>query len=119
MNQDSDHQKAPAASLRAEGITCVRGERCLYEGLCFEAEPGAVLRLAGPNGAGKTTLMRIVAGLLTPTEGKIFCEPSSAITVGAVLQGLAKVKKDEKVCFLISGGSAGLDQLKVLEDVTI
>lgn len=53
MNQDSDHQKAPAASLRAEGITCVRGERCLYEGLCFEAEPGAVLRLAGPNGAGK------------------------------------------------------------------
>ena len=72
MNQDSDHQKAPAASLRAEGITCVRGERCLYEGLCFEAEPGAVLRLAGPNGAGKTTLMRIVAGLLTPTEGKIF-----------------------------------------------
>lgn len=53
------------------------------------------------------------------TEGKIFCEPSSAITVGAVLQGLAKVKKDEKVCFLISGGSAGLDQLKVLEDVTI
>jgi len=29
------------------------------------------------------------------------------------------VKKDEKVCFLISGGSAGLDQLKVLEDVTI
>lgn len=53
------------------------------------------------------------------TEGKIFCEPSSAITVGAVLQGLAKVKKDEKVCFLISGGSAGLDQLKVLENVTI
>ena len=53
------------------------------------------------------------------TEGKIFCELSSAITVGAVLQGLAKVKKDEKVCFLISGGSAGLDQLKVLEDVTI
>ena len=72
MNQDSDHQKAPAASLRAEGITCVRGERCLYEGLCFEAEPGAVLRLAGPNGAGKTTLMRIAAGLLTPTEGKFF-----------------------------------------------
>ena len=53
------------------------------------------------------------------TEGKIFCEPSSAVTVGAVLQGLAKVKKDEKVCFLISGGSAGLDQLKVLENVTI
>ena len=53
------------------------------------------------------------------TEGKILCEPSSAIGVGAVLQGLAKVNKDEKVCFLISGGSVGLGQLKVLEEVSI
>lgn len=53
------------------------------------------------------------------TEGKILCEPSSAIGIGAVLQGLAKVEKDEKVCFLISGGSVGLEQLKVLEEVTL
>ena len=84
---NSDHQKAPAASLRAEGITCVRGERCLYEGLCFEAEPGAVLRLAGPNGAGKTTLMRIVAGLLTPTEGKIFWGGRDTKELGGVTSG--------------------------------
>lgn len=52
-------------------------------------------------------------------EGKILCEPSSAIGIGAVLQGLAKVEKDEKVCFLISGGSVGLEQLKMLEEVTL
>ena len=39
--------------------------------------------------------------------------------MGVICMTMAKVKKDEKVCFLISGGSAGLDQLKVLEDVTI
>ena len=53
------------------------------------------------------------------TEGKVLCEPSSAIGMGAVLQGLAEVKKEEKVCFLISGGSVGLEQLKVLEEVSI
>ena len=53
------------------------------------------------------------------TEGKLLCEPSSAIGIGAVLQGLIPVKKTDKVCFLISGGSVALEQLKILEEVTI
>ncbi len=32
---------------------------------------GEVLGLLGPNGAGKTTLMKLVAGLINPTKGKI------------------------------------------------
>lgn len=50
-------------------------------------------------------------------EGKILCEPSSAIGIGAVLQGLLPVQKGEKVCFLISGGSVALEQLDVLKEV--
>ena len=52
-------------------------------------------------------------------EGKLLCEPSSAIGLGAVLQGLVPVKPEDKVCFLISGGSVSLEQLKILEEVTI
>ena len=52
-------------------------------------------------------------------EGKILCEPSSAITLGAVLQGLITVKKSDKVCFFLSGGSVSLEQLRLLEDVEI
>jgi len=44
-------------------------------------------------------------------EGKILCEPSSAIGIGAVLQGLVQFQPEDKVCFLISGGSVGLEQL--------
>ncbi len=36
----------------------------------LEIARGEVFGLLGPNGAGKTTLIRLLVGLLTPTEGK-------------------------------------------------
>ena len=51
-------------------------------------------------------------------EGKILAEPSSGIGMGAVLEGKLKFKSTDKVCFLISGGSVGLEQLAMLQDVT-
>lgn len=53
------------------------------------------------------------------TEGKLICEPSSAIGVGAILQGLISVKKSDKICFLISGGSVALEQLDILKEITL
>ena len=51
-------------------------------------------------------------------EGKILAEPSSGIGIGAVLEGKLKFNPTDKVCFLISGGSVGLEQLAMLQDVT-
>lgn len=34
-------------------------------------EPGKIYGLLGPNGSGKSTLMKMIAGLLHPTKGKI------------------------------------------------
>ena len=49
-------------------------------------------------------------------EGKLLCEPSSAIGIGAVLQGVIPVKPSDRVCFFISGGSVSLEQVKQLEN---
>ena len=50
-------------------------------------------------------------------EGKILAEPSSCIGMGAVLQGKIAVKQEEKVCFVISGGNLGFEQLELLGGV--
>ncbi len=41
-------------------------------GVDFEAKRGEIHGLLGENGAGKTTLMKILSGLLKPTEGSIY-----------------------------------------------
>lgn len=41
------------------------------DNLTLGIEKGKITGLIGPDGAGKTTLIRLIAGLLTPSEGKI------------------------------------------------
>ncbi|MFA7659370.1 MAG: ATP-binding cassette domain-containing protein [Candidatus Gastranaerophilaceae bacterium] len=41
------------------------------DNLTLNIEKGKITGLIGPDGAGKTTLIRLIAGLLTPTEGEI------------------------------------------------
>ncbi|WP_332119139.1 heme ABC exporter ATP-binding protein CcmA [Azorhizobium caulinodans] len=60
-----------APILHAQGLSCQRGQRKLFSRLSFEMQAGHALIVVGPNGAGKSSLLRIVAGLLTPTEGNV------------------------------------------------
>ena len=41
------------------------------DGVSFDVRPGEMFGLIGPDGAGKTTTLRIVLGLIAPTEGRV------------------------------------------------
>ena len=40
-------------------------------GITFEVQPGGATALLGRNGAGKSTTMRVLAGVIPPTEGRV------------------------------------------------
>ena len=66
--------------------------------LNLEIYKGEILGFLGPNGAGKTTTMKLLAGLLHPTEGEIF------IRENGKLQLLTSHNKDyllDNIGFLI------------------
>lgn len=74
--------------LRGECITKVfpEGTRAL-DRVSFTAGAGGVLTMLGPSGCGKSTLLRIVAGLESATEGRLFLG-------GERLDGLPPGKRD-------------------------
>jgi multiple sugar transport system ATP-binding protein len=60
------------ASIRLENVTKAypAGNVALRD-LCLDVADGELLTLVGPSGGGKTTTLRLIAGLETPTSGRI------------------------------------------------
>ncbi|MGQ4532176.1 ABC transporter ATP-binding protein [Dermabacteraceae bacterium P13115] len=55
----------------AEGVAVSRESGTLLHPFSTRLEKGRAGAVIGPNGAGKTTFLRVVAGLLAPSEGTI------------------------------------------------
>ena len=57
--------------IKAENLTMVYGKDFkAVDNLSFQIKPGEIVGFAGPNGAGKTTAIKMLTGILKPTEGK-------------------------------------------------
>ncbi len=60
--------------LELKGIDKIFGTTKALSGVNLELYAGEVVGLVGPNGAGKSTLMKILTGVLPPTQGSIFVQ---------------------------------------------
>jgi ABC-2 type transport system ATP-binding protein len=60
---------AREAVIEARGLTRRFGSKTAVDGLDLRVERGEIFGCLGPNGSGKSTLMRMLLGLLAPSEG--------------------------------------------------
>jgi NitT/TauT family transport system ATP-binding protein len=63
--------RAAPAAVSAEELTQIFENRTVIERLSFEVGEGEFLSIVGPSGCGKSTTLRILAGLIRPTSGRV------------------------------------------------
>ncbi len=57
-------------AVEARGLTRKFGDFVAVDHISFVVEPGEIFGFLGPNGSGKTTTIRMLLGLIEPTEGE-------------------------------------------------
>lgn len=57
--------------LSASDVAHSFGDVDVLDDISLSVEAGTVTALIGPNGSGKTTLLRVLAGILSPTAGRV------------------------------------------------
>lgn len=96
--------------LEAVELHCVRSARTLFRALSFRVEPGDAVRVEGPNGSGKTSLLRMLAGLLAPTEGRVLWKGEDVV----------RVRDDYAAALVYCGHLPAIkDELSAAENLTV
>ena len=67
----TEHDSASGPLLETVGLSCLRGDRLLFEDLSVHVSAGEVVQIHGPNGSGKTTLLRVLCGLQSLAGGHV------------------------------------------------
>jgi ABC-2 type transport system ATP-binding protein len=58
--------------LEARALTKYYNHLSAVNGVSFQIRPGEILGYLGPNGAGKSTTVKMLTGIIEPSEGQIF-----------------------------------------------
>jgi len=108
--------------LRAENISMryfrKRGEANFFEAVCpvsLTLKSGEMTVLKGKSGSGKTTLTHILAGLLNPSDGKVFLNETDLYALNDA--DLSRLR-NEKIGVIPQGRSA-VDTLTVYENILL
>src|SRR5687768_4008136 len=111
--------------LEAADLRCERGGKILFEHLSFRLGEGELLRVSGANGSGKTSLLRVLCGLLPPSQGRVHWngEPVASLREeyakelvylghAPAVKGDLTAEENLSIACTLAGVSASKDDLK-------
>ena len=58
-------------SLQSDSLSKSFGRRLIFSNINFQWQEKGIFGISGPNGSGKSTLVKIIAGLISPSKGKL------------------------------------------------
>lgn len=98
--------------LEAENIDFSYGPLQVLFGTSLRLDPGEALALLGTNGAGKSTLLRVIAGMATPSGGRVRLNGTDV--TGAPADDLVR-----KGLVLLRGGHGVFKDMTVAENLDV
>ncbi|EPZ13825.1 hypothetical protein M622_19390 [Thauera terpenica 58Eu] len=89
----------PCIALRNIGFRYAEGEPWILRHLDFEIAAGESIAIVGPSGCGKSTLIKILLGLLPPTEGEVLIDgiPIRRLGLSVYQQLIGAVIQDDSL----------------------
>ena len=86
--------------VRAEGLGFSYGhEGFVFRGIDFDVRRGQTVALVGPSGCGKTTLIKVLTGLLVPSEGRLLIDGHDLkeLDLGSYRSRIGAVMQDDQL----------------------
>src|SRR5882724_447147 len=79
--------------LEVERLGFSFGMQRILDSVSFDAAPGASIAILGRSGVGKSTLLRLIAGLLQPTAGRVSLDGADLIREGRFIGDVAAFRR--------------------------
>ena len=103
FNDDKNHLNGDAVKVKNAYVSYTRRGKDVIDGLDFNADFGRIHAICGANGSGKTTLFKLISGLKTLRDGKIYIDGKriSSYKSGALYRNLiASLPQDPHDIFI-------------------
>ena len=81
----TNYRTKPSGRIEVRNLSFryAAGEPYVFEGINLTIQAGDYVAITGPSGGGKTTLMKVMLGLLEPTDGEVLIDGLPLTTYGA------------------------------------
>jgi ABC-type uncharacterized transport system ATPase subunit len=91
-----DH--TPTVAIRTQGLSRSFGDIVAVNELDLELPAHGVIGFVGPNGSGKSTTIRMLLGLIKPTNGRAEVLGSPSATLSAMPTGSERSSRIRRSC---------------------